>query len=108
MKTRLGFWYSLAYAFVNFSEASVTLATAGLYSPAWVMTFTAWHMKRVCLRRIRENFIGELRRAFPLLSPDDLDENEHCCEWILQQDRKRLHTFLDILSAAVARVGGAK
>jgi len=32
--------------------------------------------------------------AFPLFDDDGLDEEEHHCEWTLQQDRKRLHTML--------------
>jgi hypothetical protein len=32
--------------------------------------------------------------AFPLLDEDGLDEEVHRCEWVLQQDRKRLHAML--------------
>lgn len=32
--------------------------------------------------------------AFPLFDDAGLDEHEHCCEWSLQQDRKRLHASL--------------
>jgi hypothetical protein len=32
--------------------------------------------------------------AFPLFDDDGLNEEEHHCEWALQQDRKRLHSML--------------
>lgn len=35
-----------------------------------------------------------LRREFPLFPSHGLDEKEHCCQWSMQQDRKRLHDIL--------------
>ena len=37
---------------------------------------------------------SSLLREFPLLDDAGLNEHEHCCEWALQQDRKRLHAML--------------
>lgn len=37
---------------------------------------------------------AKLLSAFPLFDDEGLNENEHCCEWTLQQDRKRLHAML--------------
>lgn len=36
----------------------------------------------------------KLKVCFPLLDEVGLDEEIHCCEWILQQERKRLHAAL--------------
>lgn len=33
-------------------------------------------------------------RDFPLFDENGLDPEEHCCEWSLNQDRKRLHDWL--------------
>jgi hypothetical protein len=38
--------------------------------------------------------VPEILAAFPLFEEEGLDEEEHCCEWSLQQDRKRLHAML--------------
>ena len=35
-----------------------------------------------------------LLQDFPLFDEDGLDPEEHCCEWCLNQDRKRLHSWL--------------
>ena len=35
-----------------------------------------------------------LLRAFPLFDENGLDPVEHCCEWSLNEDRKRLHRLL--------------
>ena len=35
-----------------------------------------------------------LLQDFPLFDEDGLDQVEHCCEWCLNQDRKRLHSWL--------------
>lgn len=35
-----------------------------------------------------------LLQAFPLFDENGLDHVEHCCEWCLNQDRKRLHRLL--------------
>ncbi len=36
----------------------------------------------------------KLKVCFPLLDEVGLEEEIHCCEWILQQERKRLHAAL--------------
>lgn len=41
-----------------------------------------------------DELVTTLKSNFPLFDDDGLDENEHCCEWSLQQDRKRLHSIL--------------
>ena len=35
-----------------------------------------------------------LLQDFPLFDEDGLDQVEHCCEWCLNEDRKRLHRLL--------------
>ena len=35
-----------------------------------------------------------LLQEFPLFDENGLDPVEHCCEWCLNQDRKRLHSWL--------------
>lgn len=44
--TRYGILYSLAFAVVNWLEATVSLATLGQWSPRWVMQFAGWCMRR--------------------------------------------------------------
>ena len=41
-----------------------------------------------------EAALRDLLVVFPLFDEEGLDEDEHCCEWSLQQDRKRLHAML--------------
>lgn len=36
----------------------------------------------------------QIKHEFPLFDDEGLDQHEHCCEWALQQDRKRLHKIL--------------
>ena len=36
----------------------------------------------------------KLLAEFPLFDDNGLDEEKHCCEWSLQQDRKRLHSII--------------
>lgn len=36
----------------------------------------------------------DLMRQFPLLDENGLDSEAHCCEWSLNEDRKRLHHLL--------------
>ena len=37
---------------------------------------------------------ADLMREFPLFEETGLDPVEHCCEWSLNEDRKRLHRLL--------------
>ena len=37
---------------------------------------------------------SKLMREFPLFDESGLDSVEHCCEWSLNEDRKRLHRLL--------------
>lgn len=37
---------------------------------------------------------ADLMREFPLFDESGLDPVEHCCEWSLNEDRKRLHRLL--------------
>lgn len=41
----------------------------------------------------QESYLAVVR-DFPLFDEDGLDQVEHCCEWSLNQDRKRLHDWL--------------
>ena len=41
----------------------------------------------------------QILKEFPLLDDGGLDEEEHHCEWTLQQDRKRLHAMLNTNTA---------
>jgi hypothetical protein len=43
---------------------------------------------------------GWIDRFIPLIDEDGLDEEEHCCEWTLCQDRKRIRSELSKLYAA--------
>lgn len=38
--------------------------------------------------------VQKLLAEFPLFDDNGLDEEDHCCEWSLQQDRKRLHSMI--------------
>lgn len=38
--------------------------------------------------------VEALEQGFPLLSDDGLDEVEHHCEWVIQRERKRVHSIL--------------
>lgn len=38
--------------------------------------------------------VGRLRAEFPLFDDNGLSEQEHCCEFTLLQERKRLHALL--------------
>lgn len=41
----------------------------------------------------QESYLAVVR-DFPLFDENGLDPEEHCCEWSLNQDRKRLHDWL--------------
>lgn len=43
---RYPFSYLLAFAVINWLEASVSLATLGLWSPRWLIRFCAWYARR--------------------------------------------------------------
>jgi hypothetical protein len=47
-------------------------------------------------------WVKQILDAFPLFDDDGLNEEEHHCEWALQQDRKRLHSMLATPPAAPA------
>lgn len=54
--------------------------------------------------RLRKNvakLVEALEQGFPLLSDEGLDEVEHHCEWVIQRERKRVHSIL-----AAYRKGG--
>lgn len=38
--------------------------------------------------------VEALEQGFPLLSDVGLDEVEHHCEWVIQRERKRVHSIL--------------
>lgn len=38
--------------------------------------------------------VEALEQGFPLLSDEGLDEVEHHCEWVIQRERKRVHSIL--------------
>lgn len=46
--------------------------------------------------------VEALEQGFPLLSDEGLDEVEHHCEWVIQRERKRVHSIL----AAHRKQGG--
>lgn len=52
------------------------------------------------VQAVPQSWREALLDEFPLLDDEGLDEDEHPCEWVLQQDRKRLHAML---AAAQAR-----
>jgi len=35
-----------------------------------------------------------IKKEFPLYDEDEIDEDKHCCEWVMLQERKRLHKIL--------------
>lgn len=39
----------------------------------------------------------DLMRQFPLFDENGLDSEAHCCEWSLNEDRKRLHHLLKVV-----------
>lgn len=45
-----------------------------------------------------------IAKEFPLYDEDGLDEDKHCCEWVVLQERKRLRKILD--SAIATEKGG--
>lgn len=49
-----------------------------------------------------KELVEALEQGFPLLSDDGLDELEHHCEWVIQRERKRVHSIL----AAHRKQGG--
>ena len=51
-----------------------------------------------------EKLVEALEQGFPLLSDDGLDEVEHHCEWVIQRERKRVHSIL----ATHRKQGGEK
>lgn len=57
----------------------------------------AWKARAV-LNSEREadvaGLVDALEQGFPLLSDDGLDEVEHHCEWVIQRERKRVHSIL--------------
>lgn len=40
------------------------------------------------------HLVGALEHGFPLLSDEGLDEVEHHCEYVIQRERKRVHSIL--------------
>ena len=49
-----------------------------------------------------KELVEALEQGFPLMSDDGLDEVEHHCEWVIQRERKRVHSIL----AAHRKQGG--
>ena len=45
-KTTNNFIYALGFAVINLAEAIVQMACLGMWSPAWVMSYASWHMRR--------------------------------------------------------------
>ena len=43
-----------------------------------------------------------IKKEFPLYDEDEIDEDKHCCEWVMLQERKRLHKILATASAIAA------
>jgi len=54
------------------------------------------------LRKDVAGLVEALEHGFPLLSDEGLDEVEHHCEWVIQRERKRVHSIL----AAHRKQGG--
>ena len=73
-----------AFAFANFKEMELCM-----HRPAdgeWTPVYTA--------PPATDALVEELEREFPLFDDEGLDEVKHHCEWVLLQDRKRLHQLL--------------
>jgi hypothetical protein len=47
---------------------------------------------------LKPEHVQEILAKFPLFDDEGLDEEEHCCEWTLQQERKRLHAIINRLA----------
>ena len=59
------------------------------------------------LRQQRDKLAGLLREEFPRVDPDKpipLDEVKHCCEYVLYQERERLHRLIDAKLASLKGV----
>ena len=46
-----------------------------------------------------DDTIKKLIAEFPVYDDEGLSETEHCCEWVMLQERKRLHAILKKLEA---------
>ena len=60
--------------------------------------------ERDALRQQRDKLAGLLREKFPRVDPGKpipLDEVKHCCEYVLYQERERLHKLIDAALAGV-------
>ena len=53
---------------------------------------------------MEDDILDRLRDAAPLFDDEGLDEVEHCCEWTLQQDRKRLQPILQAAMEEITRL----
>jgi hypothetical protein len=43
---------------------------------------------------VPDGWRSAIAKEFPLYDEDGLDEDKHCCEWVMLQERKRLHKIL--------------
>jgi hypothetical protein len=43
---------------------------------------------------VLDGWRSAIAKEFPLYDEDGLDEDKHCCEWVMLQERKRLHKIL--------------
>jgi len=43
---------------------------------------------------VPDGWRSAIAKEFPLYDEDGLDEDKHCCEWVMLQERKRLHKML--------------
>ena len=55
---------------------------------------------------VPDGWRSSIAKEFPLYDEDGIDEDKHCCEWVMLQDRKRLHKIL-ATAAAMSEKGGA-
>ena len=43
---------------------------------------------------VPDGWRSAIAKEFPLFDEDGLDEDKHCCEWVMLQERKRLHKMI--------------
>lgn len=43
---------------------------------------------------VPDGWRSAIAKEFPLYDEDEIDEDKHCCEWVMLQERKRLHKML--------------
>lgn len=55
---------------------------------------------------VPDGWRSAIAKEFPLYDEDGIDEDKHCCEWVILQERKRLHKILATAATIAAEKGG--